>query len=318
MTQKVKITLIENGIHSFTRGLYYINEYKVSEDQYDLRDAILFLHNGVELLLKDVLKRENEFLLFENFKNSIDKKLESIRTGIDIFELADAPHTAKFSTILKRINDMEPNGMDYRLDDSLNKLTKIRNQIQHYGIKIKLNEITNLFENLLPLFIAFIKPKLKPNDRRKIQTIFTESQKVFESDLTKKSEIEFINLLSKYLVLFSEIKFPGKLFSSQKDIVFPKFTEINMGYKYPETTLFFDFYCTSITEKWIIEIKESVMKFSDTILDQVLHYKQVTKVDKVWLIILGDVDEDFQKKARNNDILVTDQMSWNELTYKFR
>lgn len=77
MQQKIRISLKENGIHSFNKGLSDFAEYEKDnkQDDFKLKEAILFIHHGIELLLKQVLvDTGGEYLIFADLKQETIKK----------------------------------------------------------------------------------------------------------------------------------------------------------------------------------------------------------------------------------------------------
>ena len=55
MTKKITLTLKENGYHSLEKGLTVFKDFEQSEDAFLLKEAIMFLHHGIELLMKQAL-----------------------------------------------------------------------------------------------------------------------------------------------------------------------------------------------------------------------------------------------------------------------
>ncbi|MGB3587122.1 MAG: hypothetical protein WBA23_11310, partial [Tunicatimonas sp.] len=69
MKKKLKISLEANGIHSFNRGLNTFSDYEQGDkkDDFLLKESIMFLHHGIELLMKQMLvNTADESLIFSD------------------------------------------------------------------------------------------------------------------------------------------------------------------------------------------------------------------------------------------------------------
>jgi len=151
LTDKLKISLLDNGIHSFNRGLDKLLQYRDEnkKDDFKLKEAIMFLHHGIELLLKEVLLRNGgEYLIFEDIKpETVKKILKAKKAGISVFNLDKPVHTATYPDIVQRVRAfVDIPQLDESLETRLIELNKQRNSIEHYGIDI---EKTKVFDNLL-------------------------------------------------------------------------------------------------------------------------------------------------------------------------
>jgi len=95
--EKIKITFLENGIDSLNKGFKSLKVYEENlylktgvvtdkERFFQLKDAIIQIHHGIEILLKYILTKENELLVFSEInkyvklalKEKRKRKLESI------------------------------------------------------------------------------------------------------------------------------------------------------------------------------------------------------------------------------------------------
>ncbi|MBD3907031.1 hypothetical protein NAL32_17915 [Chryseobacterium sp. Ch-15] len=83
----MKLNYIQNGLDSLQKGYKNLIEYEnltFSENSdstnrfFYLKDAILFVHHGIEILIKKILHNYNELLLFSqidsHLKNAIIEK----------------------------------------------------------------------------------------------------------------------------------------------------------------------------------------------------------------------------------------------------
>jgi hypothetical protein len=74
---KFQISLRENGEHAFKRSLESYREYEKTNDQMLLKDTIMFLHQSVELLTKQMLVNHSPYLIFEDLRDIPKKQKEA-------------------------------------------------------------------------------------------------------------------------------------------------------------------------------------------------------------------------------------------------
>jgi len=83
--EKFVISLRENGLHSLWRGIESYGTYDRNQDKLMLKDAIMFLHHGVELLMKEILIKHSPFLIFEDLRDAATKQKQADELGLGIF-----------------------------------------------------------------------------------------------------------------------------------------------------------------------------------------------------------------------------------------
>lgn len=132
-----RITLLQNGIHSLERGFESVDGYlRKEEDEFLLKEAILFIHHGIELLLKQLLVQESRFLIFSDLSSVVRRQREANQKGVDIFSLEKPPLTISYPEAIERVDafldvpEFIPN-----LQRDLGKLNQLRNRLEHYAIR---------------------------------------------------------------------------------------------------------------------------------------------------------------------------------------
>ncbi|MFW5795101.1 MAG: hypothetical protein ACOCV1_06415, partial [Bacillota bacterium] len=165
----MKISLLDNGLDSLKKGFSYLKtyekEYHLEEENekrfYLLKDAILSVHHGIEILLKYILYKESEYLILseinENVKNAfVDKRNKKLKS---IFEtnLSDKIHTVSFEESIERIEKICGFILKNSLSQKFMKLQKYRNQIIHAEFNFNENEINKLFDGLVDDIDGFLK-----------------------------------------------------------------------------------------------------------------------------------------------------------------
>lgn len=159
---KFKISLLDNGVHSFNKGLDEFISYEkdAQKDDFKLKEAIMFFHHGVELLLKQVLiEQRGEYLIFDNIGSETVKKIISAKQkGISVFNLDKPVHTTNYLDVIQRIKAfIDSPELDESLETRLIELNTIRNNIEHYGIDTEKTKVENLLLNLKEPISKFFK-----------------------------------------------------------------------------------------------------------------------------------------------------------------
>src|SRR5258708_25204388 len=100
---KFQISLRENGEHAFKRSLETYEEYEKTKDQMILKDTIMFLHQSIELLMKEMLVRHSPYLIFEELKDVPNKQKEADRKGVGIFFIDRPPKSVTYEVAISRV-----------------------------------------------------------------------------------------------------------------------------------------------------------------------------------------------------------------------
>ncbi|HMT54967.1 MAG TPA: hypothetical protein PKD16_18155 [Saprospiraceae bacterium] len=160
----MEITFLENGLHSLQKGydslvryeeVYYMAPDSIPEKErfYLLKDAVLSIQHGIEILFKYVLVQSNELLIFSNLDNHFKKAYEEKRKrGLSsIFQLADKYqlHTISFSETIDRIDKLTPLKLTNQFKNKLFQIEAFRNQIMHSEILSFEANLHTVFEGLI-------------------------------------------------------------------------------------------------------------------------------------------------------------------------
>lgn len=153
-----RITLLENGIHSLERGFESVDKYlRKEEDEFLLKEAILFIHHGIELLLKQLLVQESRFLIFSDLGSVVRRQREANQKGVDIFGLEKPPHTISYPEAIERVDAfLDVPELTHQLQRDLRELNQLRNRLEHYAIKTdKVKTVRLLSKIRVPLLRLF-------------------------------------------------------------------------------------------------------------------------------------------------------------------
>lgn len=153
-----RITLLQNGIHSLERGFGSVDEYlRKEEDEFLLKEAILFIHHGIELLLKQLLVQESRFLIFSNLGSVARRQREANQKGVDIFSLEKTPLTISYPEAVERVDAfLQVPEFTHQLQRDLKDLNRLRNRLEHYAIRTdRLGTVQLLSKIRAPLIELF-------------------------------------------------------------------------------------------------------------------------------------------------------------------
>lgn len=314
-TKKISITLQENGIHSLWKGIEAFAAYNQSQDKMLIKDAIMFLHHGVELLMKQILTRNSPFLIFEDLRDAANKQKQADKAGVDIFFLTKPPRTVSFEEALNRVDAfIKPQDLDDTLRENLNQLNQLRNRIEHHEIEVdqeKVNQLLDaLHQPLLDLFdnqLGGIKRLQTPRVKDSWRIIHERAK--FHSELEEE--------VAKVLKLSQDRIIPGEFLNSDRDITIPSFSRIT---KNPviqtgtENVRFeIDILAESEADNWIVDVKGRLnQKNWRNSIGYLMSISYLTNAT-AWMIVLDEIREDARKIARQYNVLLTDKMDWQKL-----
>lgn len=211
----MKIKLLENGLDSLKKGFESLNSYEEMyllddsghERYLVLKDAVLAIHHGIEILFKEVLVNSNEILVF----SEIDKKLKNAfvikrqRKLDSLFEADQSLHTVTFYEAIDRVQKVCGYEINKKFNEKLNKLQEYRNQITHSEVLIDEIQLNAVFEGLVDEIDIFFINAIG-SDYTTI-TGYSQLQENYKNYLLKldetKSKIKS-EAIEKYLQAFVE------------------------------------------------------------------------------------------------------------------
>ncbi len=318
---KLKISLLENGVHSLRRGIEAYQQYKEAgirrRDPMLLKDAVMFLHHGIELLLKEMLARENAFLIFEELRGVAKKQKQADDLGIGIFFLTNPPRTVTYSEAIDRVTAfLRPNGLDDELCAKLSKLSDIRNQFEHYEVEADREQVVKLLADLVDSMSSFFEKNIrgfrKSWDHGLANTVMGMRQ---EAHRGSTLQLDVYNLVQR----FKGQKVPGKLLNISGETELPTFNEFKQDVRPdPSVSLEVDILARGTDNgghdvSWFIEVKGNADERLLDVLSQVASYAHVSKA-AVWLVVLSNLTPKLRQQANDLGILLTGREEFEELT----
>jgi predicted helicase len=136
------IDLRENGLHSLQKGIKSYQEFHRTYDYWLLKESVMFLNHGIELLMKQILVQKNENLIFTDLNTFAKHKL-----GIQ--KNKGSTHTVTFTDAMNRVSAfIDPPELDEILKSNLTQLNDLRNQIEHHKINLDGQTLTQIIETI--------------------------------------------------------------------------------------------------------------------------------------------------------------------------
>lgn len=282
--------LLDNAIHSYNHGKDKLKKYQEKQDQWDLKEAILFIHNGMELFLKYILAQHNEFLIFDNVDKAANAKIRARERDIDIFELKPAPNTVKFSDAVSRVKAIY-DGKKANFFDKLIELNGMRNQIEHYGGGLNGTKVYELLDTLSDMTTSFLSAyNIKtPSLFNTFSTISSVSHSILNE--TRHSERRSFRVINK----FNGQLVDGKLFGHPNEQIYlPKFDKVLRQIKSQKNGTLIDIVGLEKSgHRWVIEVKSLKKVNARTLLAtfaQVIN--KSGNEDTIWIMNYGDFPND--------------------------
>lgn len=155
----MKISLLENGLDSLKKGFEYLTAYEEAhfiENQGNdrfliLKDAVLAIHHGIEILFKEALNKTNEILLFSEINRNLKSAfaIKRSRKLSSLFEADPTLHTVNFLEAIDRVQKICGHEIPKSFLEKLQNLQNYRNQITHSEVSIDEIEINSVFDGLV-------------------------------------------------------------------------------------------------------------------------------------------------------------------------
>ncbi|WP_343898746.1 hypothetical protein [Chitinophaga japonensis] len=204
----MKFDILENGLDYVKSGTeHIIKEHDFTAYKY----AILHLSAGVELILKDRIRREHWTLIFDN----INQAKYSLLSSGD-FKSID------FETILNRLVNIcviEISDKDIRI---LKDLRNLRNKIQHFEFTINVQAVRSVCSKVLSIVLNFVNTNFERkhlsisaknyiDELRELQGKFSEYVKLRTAQIkelltqaAKKGKIEICPMCRQPALIINE------------------------------------------------------------------------------------------------------------------
>lgn len=302
------------------RALESFKEYQNTQDEMLLKDTIMFLHQSIELLMKEMLASHSPYLIFEELRDLPKKQTEANRLGIGIFFIDKPPRSVTYEVAIDRVEAfLNPPELDETLKQNLDRLNRLRNQLEHYAIDADKDEVVQVLEAIQePILNLFEKHlgKLKRLHTPKVKQAMEAVDAAFnESKLLKE--------VHESMGKFNGQKIPGNLLGVEGEVTLPRLHFIYDEYRLPITKD--DVLKSRIIDilagtedalgngpgiRWIVEVKlhspdpSFLFRFSSD-------SKSISALS--WLVVYDEVPVLLRKKAKELNIMITGRQEYADL-----
>lgn len=184
----MRFSLLDNGADSLKSA--YLNLESLNEivegGEHRLKDAVIFLNHGVELLLKYILQQRSPALMFEKIELYLKAKQSLKKTRDDqknVFDIDANLKTVSLLEALKRIEYLCDIEIPENFNTTILYINKIRNQFMHYEVELDENETDKLVTSLQICYeeaIEFLEIHIKDLDGYIVDSRFELTQEEYE------------------------------------------------------------------------------------------------------------------------------------------
>lgn len=157
----MKIEMLKNGMDSLRRGFHAYLEYEQNtkdhapdlEDYFVLKQAIIYTHHGIEILLKYIINKKSEFLIIsevdKNYRLAYADKEKNALSSVFNTKYASNIHTISFEEAMGRAKDICGISLSDEVISKLRTLNSYRNALTHAEIDVDDEEIRKVFNGML-------------------------------------------------------------------------------------------------------------------------------------------------------------------------
>ena len=212
----MKISLIENGLDSLRKGYVHLEAYEhlLSKEASDaerfsaLKDSVLSIQHGVEILFKYSLKEKNELLIYTDI-SKLKEAYKSRREGLikELYEF-EGVHTVTFRESIERLRDICGIPMEEKLIKNLKKVEGWRNSITHSAVLLREIEVSRVLIKFLSDLDDFFgpligAPYLEGQGRIELDRTYRLTKAVYgelDNKIKRLTVERLINVLQKHNV----------------------------------------------------------------------------------------------------------------------
>lgn len=315
----LKIGLLDNASHSLKRGYEQWHHGREAKDPMMLKEAVIWVHHGIELTLKQLLVQASEYLVFENIDEAISK-LDKLRkrsaaleqaTVLDLFEHGQGAFTVGFSKLLERVAvmlDVTELRQGAPLRRSIDDLALYRNKIVHFSVTINVAEVAVLLFDILDPLLSVLDREIA--DARFKSTCIPDLRRLAKSvtDFSQDLVVESEEQIKRILYQMRGRVVDGELLGTTDPVLFPEFVEISRG---GTAEIVSDLEARSSTEDWVVEIKLRIPFLNlGIVLEQLealggFYRERTGREPKVWLVVLGGLPATVKSELGKSGIFVS-------------
>lgn len=152
----MEFSLMVNGADSIKHAYLCIKKLDTLLDgkDHNLKDAVIFLNHGIEILLKVMLSERSAALMFTNIKDyqkakeqlaKIQQKDSSIQ---DVFEINSELQTVSLKEALARVEYLCDVEIERAMKSAVFELNLIRNKLMHFSLRLNQEALNEFIDKL--------------------------------------------------------------------------------------------------------------------------------------------------------------------------
>jgi hypothetical protein len=302
---RVRIALKENGLHSLWKGIEAYEKAK-SGDDWSLKEAVMFIHHGVELLMKQILVNHSEYLLFEDLgETTVRKQKQANQQGIGVFFLNRPPRSVTFTDALRRVDVfVAPAQLEESLITWLDQLNSLRNQIEHYAIDVEKEDVMKLLGKIHEPLIALFDAQLGGvRESQPVPVI-----KAWESiNSVMERALEAENRIATLVSRFQGQAVEGNLFGTDGTVQLPVVKQVFQSRRWNIGDISFEIDVVAEAEdaKWVVEVKATQRLNPDPLYRMQSLSRSFNATP--WLAFMGTATAQNFSLARNLGVFLSDK-----------
>lgn len=186
---KLKTTLLENAYDFLNNSLYYYHLATTEDYPEDFKKywkfSLVDIVQTMELLFKEVLRRENEFFIYENIDNP--------------------KHTVSISKALHRLKNIIKLDLEQKDEIVITKAIELRNQIMHFEMELDIKELSSIYTVIFEFLHSFHLRFLSEELHEKIQPEYWEEEALLIEQFQKEFVLyNGIEIMKEYAIEIAE------------------------------------------------------------------------------------------------------------------
>ena len=204
----MEFTLLDNGADSLKKAKQSIEQFESLQRKHSyhhLKDAIIFLNHGVEILLKHILSKRNESLIFTDLKIYMDAKkylkgmppkekgfgIHLDRNKPTVFDVPTSKiGNKKLTTVnlrdaLERVEHLCDINISEEFRNAVFVVNEYRNDLTHHSIKLSaadedklITVLKTLYDNTLDFFEQHIHGVMQEIDAKRFELTQAEWEEI--------------------------------------------------------------------------------------------------------------------------------------------
>lgn len=144
-------TLLKNGIDSLKSVYTNSEDFKaeLEDGRHYVKDSVIYLSHGIEILLKHLIAQDSQSLLFVNTDKYIAaKKKKEVESLKDVFDADPYLRTITLDEAMNRIEYICDIKIPKELKAAIHFVKKQRNKLMHFGISLNADEMNDFLDTL--------------------------------------------------------------------------------------------------------------------------------------------------------------------------